>query len=149
MENVFLNVSVQFLNIWMGEGAQNVLYQKLWSSEFKWNTTMIFCRISSEMPLYEANSRGGHQCLNPKSRCQNLRFQHKGLVTRNMKCKSPITYHSKDMANVEKILESGSNFKVKVTKSKVMVPLESSCHKEYKYEIWKPYHLPFKRYGQC
>ena len=89
----------------------------------------------TQMPPYEANSRGGHQCLNPKSRCQNLRFQHKGLVTRNMKCKSPITYHSKDMANVEKILESGSNFKVKVTKSKVMVPLESSCHKEYKYEI--------------
>jgi hypothetical protein len=30
-----------------------------------------------------------------------------------------------------------------------MVLLESSCHKEHTYEIWKPYHLPFKRYGQC
>jgi hypothetical protein len=25
----------------------------------------------TQMPPYEANSRGGHQCLNPKSRCQN------------------------------------------------------------------------------
>jgi hypothetical protein len=32
-----------------------------------------------------------------------------------MKYKSPITYHSKDMAKV-KILKSGLNFKVKVTK---------------------------------
>jgi hypothetical protein len=34
---------------------------------------------------------------------QNLWFQYKGLVTRNMhtKYKSPITYHSKDMTNVK------------------------------------------------
>jgi hypothetical protein len=30
-----------------------------------------------------------------------------------------------------------------------MVPIERSCHKEHTYEIQKPYHLPFKRYGQC
>jgi hypothetical protein len=48
-----------------------------------------------------------------------------------------------------KFLKSGSNLKVKVTWSKILVPLESSCHKEHTYEIWKPYHLPFKRYGQC
>jgi hypothetical protein len=48
-----------------------------------------------------------------------------------------------------KFLKSGSNFKVKVTRSKIMVPLESSCHKEHTYEIWNPYHLPFKIYGQC
>jgi hypothetical protein len=30
-----------------------------------------------------------------------------------------------------------------------MVPLESSCNNEHTYEIRKPYHLPFKRYGQC
>jgi hypothetical protein len=46
-----------------------------------------------------------------------------------------------------KFLKSG--LKVKVTRSKIMVPLECACHKEYTYEIWKPYHLPFKRYGQC
>jgi hypothetical protein len=51
-----------------------------------------------------------------------------------MKYNSLITYHSKDMAKV-KVLKSGSNFKVKVTKSKIMVPLESSCHKEHTYEI--------------
>jgi hypothetical protein len=48
-----------------------------------------------------------------------------------------------------KFLKSGSNFKVKVTRSKITVPLERSCHKEHTYEISKPYHLPFKRYGQC
>jgi hypothetical protein len=55
------------------------------------------------MPLYEANSRGGHHRQNPRSRCQNLQLQYKGLVTRNMhmKYKSHITYHSKDMANVK------------------------------------------------
>jgi hypothetical protein len=45
-----------------------------------------------------------------------------------------------------KFLKSGSNFKVKVTRSKTLVPSGRSCHKEHTYEIWKPYHLPFKRY---
>ena len=53
------------------------------------------------MPPYEANSRGGHHCLNPMSTCQNVQFQYKGLVTRNMrmKYKSPLTYNSRDMVN--------------------------------------------------
>jgi hypothetical protein len=51
-----------------------------------------------------------------------------------MKYESPITYHSKDMAN-GKVLKSGSNFKVKVTRSKILVPVERSCHKEHTYEI--------------
>jgi hypothetical protein len=34
-----------------------------------------------------------------------------------------------------KFLKSGSNFKVKVTRSKILVPTERSCHKEYTYEI--------------
>jgi hypothetical protein len=32
-------------------------------------------------------------------------------------------------------LKSGSNFKVKVTRSKIMVPKESSYHKDHMYEI--------------
>jgi hypothetical protein len=32
-------------------------------------------------------------------------------------------------------LKSGSNFKVKVTRSKNLVPIERSYHKEYTYEI--------------
>jgi hypothetical protein len=57
----------------------------------------------TQMPPYEANSRGGHHCQNPRSRFQNLRLQYKGLFTSNihMKYKSPITYHSKDMPNVK------------------------------------------------
>jgi hypothetical protein len=39
-----------------------------------------------------------------------------------------------------KFLESGSNFKVKVTRSKIMVPIESFCHKEHTYEIPITYH---------
>jgi hypothetical protein len=34
-----------------------------------------------------------------------------------------------------KFLKSGSNFKVKVTKSKILVQIERSCHKEHTYEI--------------
>ena len=34
-----------------------------------------------------------------------------------------------------KFLKSGSNFKVKVTRSKILVPIERSCHKEDTYEI--------------
>jgi hypothetical protein len=51
-----------------------------------------------------------------------------------MKYKSPITCYSKDMANV-KVFKSGSNFKVKVTRSKILVQIERSCHKENTYEI--------------
>jgi hypothetical protein len=57
----------------------------------------------TQMPPYEANSRGGHHRQNPRSRFQNLRLQYKGLVTSNMhmKYKSSITYHSKDVANIK------------------------------------------------
>ena len=57
----------------------------------------------TQMPPYEAKSRGGYHRQNPRSRFQNLRLQYKGLVTSNMhmKYKSPITYHSKDMAKVK------------------------------------------------
>jgi hypothetical protein len=34
-----------------------------------------------------------------------------------------------------KFLKSGSNFKVKFTRSNIMVPIERSCHKEHAYEI--------------
>jgi hypothetical protein len=64
----------------------------------------------------------------------------------HMKYKRPITYHSKDMVNV-KILKCRSNFKAR--RSKIILPIERSCHMEYINEISKPYHLPFKRYGQC
>jgi hypothetical protein len=55
-------------------------------------------------------------------------------VTSIRKNKSPITYHSKDMAKVKVFIKwvklQGQGHKVKI-----MVPLESSCHKEYTYEI--------------
>jgi hypothetical protein len=41
---------------------------------------------------------------------------------------------SKDMTNV-KVLKSGSNFKVKVSRQKIMVPIDRSCHKKQTHEI--------------
>ena len=38
-----------------------------------------------------------------------------------------------------KFCKSRSNVKVKVTRSKILVPMERSCHKEYTCEIWKLY----------
>jgi hypothetical protein len=61
------------------------------------------CYETQMPPPFEANARGGHHRQNLRSRCQNLMFQYKSLVTRNMhmKYKSTITYQSKDMANVK------------------------------------------------
>jgi hypothetical protein len=42
-----------------------------------------------------------------------------------------------------KFLKSGSNFKVKVTRSKTLVPIERSCH-EHTYEIPITYHAKDK-----
>ena len=57
----------------------------------------------------------------------------KGLVTKNthVQYESPFTSGSKVIAKVKVFFKSRSNFKVKVTSSKVMVPCERSCHKEY------------------
>ena len=56
----------------------------------------------------------------------------KGLVTRitHVQYESPITFGKKVMVKV-KVFKSRSNFKVKVTRSKIMVPCERSCHKNY------------------
>jgi hypothetical protein len=51
-----------------------------------------------------------------------------------MKYESLITCHSKDMANV-KVFESGSNFKVKVTRSKMLVPIERYTLMKYESPI--------------
>jgi hypothetical protein len=90
----------------------------------------------TQMPPYEANSRGGHHHQNPTSRFKNLRLQYKGLVIRNMhmKYKSPITYHSKHMAKV-KVFKKWVKLQGQVTRSKNLVPIERSFHMEHTYEI--------------
>ena len=72
-------------------------------------------------------------------------INRKVYVTRNIhvKYESPITYHS-----MLKFLKSTSNFKVKVRRTKILVPVERACHKEYTCVIRKSYHIPFKSYGQ-
>ena len=47
-----------------------------------------------------------------------------------------------------KFFKSRSNFKVKVTSAKILVPMERSCHKECTYVIWKPYIFWLGSYGQ-
>ena len=47
-----------------------------------------------------------------------------------MQYESPISPGKKFMAKV-KVFQNRSNFKVKVTRSKIIVPCERSCHKEY------------------
>ena len=89
------------------------------------------------------------QSSRSRSQGQKLWYRVKGLVTRNtqVQYESPITSGLKVMAKV-KVFQSRSNFKVKVTRSKIMVPCERSCHKKYTYEIWKVYHFWFGSYGQ-
>ena len=67
-----------------------------------------------------------------RSRGQKLWCHVKDFVTRNtcVQYESPISPGKKVMAKV-KFFKSRSNFKVKVTRSKFMVPCERSCHKEY------------------
>jgi hypothetical protein len=65
-----------------------------------------------------------------------FRYKEKGCVTKNpyVKYESPITYHSKDISNV-KVLRNRPNSKVKVTRSKMKVPIQRSCHKKSSNEI--------------
>ena len=44
--------------------------------------------------------------------------------------------------------KSRSNFKVKVTRSKMTVPCEMFCHKKYSCAMWKPHHFWYKSYAQ-
>ena len=60
----------------------------------------------------------------------------KVFVTRNthVQFESLISSGMKVIAKV-KVFNRSSNFKVKVTRSKVLVLCERSCHKEYIFEI--------------
>ena len=73
----------------------------------------------------------------PRSRSQ-VKKSWKGLVTGNihMKYQSSSTHCSKFISKV-KVLKNGSNSKVKVTGSKIIVPTERSYHREYSCEISK------------
>ena len=55
-----------------------------------------------------------------------------------MKYESPMWCFTKVMAQVKVFcdqVKSRSNLEVKVTRSKILVPMERSCHKEYTCEI--------------
>ena len=56
----------------------------------------------------------------------------KGTYIFNMKALPPLV---RELWPRIKFFESRSNFKVKVTRSKILVPKERSCHKEHTCEI--------------
>ena len=63
-------------------------------------------------------------------------YSIEGLVTRNahVKYETPTVSGLEAMAKV-KVFKSRSKFMVKVTRSKILVPMERSCHKECTNEI--------------
>ena len=86
---------------------------------------------------YESLTSSGKEALtNNKVNRSKLLFPRKGLVTRNvhMKYESPISSGKEAMVKV-KVFKSSSHFKVKVTRIKMPVSTESSCHMEYTCEI--------------
>ena len=71
------------------------------------------------------------QTSRSRSRGQKLWYHVKVLVTRNtyVQYKSPISSGKKVMSNVN-VFRRISNFKVKVTRSKIIVPCGRSYHKK-------------------
>ena len=71
-----------------------------------------------------------------RSRGKNLYYQQIALATRitHVKYESPYLFGSKVIAKV-KFFKSRSKVKVKVTKSKILVLTQRSCHKKYNCEI--------------
>ena len=84
-----------------------------------------------------------------RSQGKKLWYHVKRPVTRNthVQYESPIFAGLKVITKV-KFFKSRSNFKVNVTRSKLIVPRERCCHKEYTCAIWKPHLFWFESYGQ-
>jgi hypothetical protein len=57
------------------------------------------------------------------------------LFARNGSNTKALTLTSQKIWPKLKFWKSGSNFKVKAIRSKIMVTIERSCHKEHTYEI--------------
>jgi hypothetical protein len=101
--------------------------------------------FETQIAQYVINSTGGHHHQNVKIQGTNKKVLSLGTLFWNTKTLS----HTIQKIQT-KFLGSRSNFKV--TRSggkKIMEPTERSCHNEHTCEIWKPYHLPFKRYSKC
>ena len=78
---------------------------------------------------------------------QNFWYLSKGLVTKNVHIKALPLLVRKLWPRL-KFFKSRPSFKVKVTMSKLLEPMERFCHKECTYEIWKPYLFWLGSYGQ-
>ena len=98
-------------------------------------TTMLAGRQPSLNRSHGLSFSKVRQTSRSRSPGQKLWYHVKGLVTMNthVQYESPISSSKKVMAKV-KVFQSRSNFKVKVTWSKIR-----SCHKEYICAIWNPY----------
>ena len=73
-----------------------------------------------------------------KCQGQNVEYQHNVLITRDIhvKYQSSSTHYSKLLARL-KFLKSRSNSQVKITRSKILEPMERYYHMGYSCEISK------------
>ena len=120
-----LSQTIQICNM----KALALLIRTLWPRLFffKYKPRLFFLNIS--------------QTSRSRSRGQNFSTMWKifpqGIHMCNMKALSLLVI--KLWPKLE-FFKRRSNFKVKVTRSKIMVPCERSCHKQYTCAIWKLYH---------
>ena len=75
-----------------------------------------------------------------------LKVLSQGIHMCNMKA---LSFLVRKLWPMLKFFKSRSNFKVKVTRSKIMVPSERSCHKQYSRTIFKSQPFCLESYGQC
>jgi hypothetical protein len=85
------------------------------------------------------------QSSRSRSQGQKSWYQKKGLIMRYLylKYQNPILYGLKDIAQVKVFFKTRSKFKIKVTRSKLLVPKERSLHEVSICEISEPYPLWF------
>ena len=128
------------------------LGQKLWYGVKGLVTMNTYVEYESPVSQFISYDQGLSfwkvgQTSRSRSWGQKLRYCVKGLEMHicNMKALALLLWKLWPRL---KFLKSRSNFKVKITRSKIMVWCERSCLKEYTYEILKSYLLLFINHDQ-
>ena len=125
-----------------------IRYQRLWENNNKSceKTTTLARRQPS------INSSQGSSFSKVKLQGQGRKVKTYGIMWKVLSRRNNV-YNMKALSLVVwklwprlKFFKSRPN--VKVTRSKIMVPYERSCHKEYKCAVWKRYHFWFESYGK-
>ena len=118
-------------------------------------------KVSNLCPTFWPHSQGAYdiseemnwQCLRftkvgqrwqSNSWVQHLWNRQNGVVIKNMKA---LSFMVRKLWAILKFFKSRSKLRVKVTYTKLMIPLEKSCHNEHTYQIWKPSLMVRKIWG--